>query len=245
MNMKNWNFLERQMKDIGFQPETIAQVKINISEGIPNFTAREQVELKDGDVRVTKPNLTKAKEGDMYWLNNYSQTLISEQGRKVNETLVYVDKSHNLTLDEVTKIQRGAGIEREMLDKQQNPYIGWSAIDERKINPKHGIAEVKPFHPNFGFSAEAAVKQYAIALPEDGLERLRQGERVKGIGEHDGKEYLVAVNPPVKSLFIWHADSNVALTKNERQELRADGMTEGEKASNAQSQRSRQSVGMP
>jgi hypothetical protein len=234
MNMKNWSFIERQMKEIGFSAETIADVKIEMAAGTPMFTKVEKKESADGLLTV-KPNFRKPEGGDMYFLNNYPALLVKDGGKTIMEGQIYVNPTHNFTLDEVTKMLEGKSIQKEMVDKNE-PFVGWADINQKKLG-KSGLPKVNVYYPSYGYELEVAFKVYDFEEGRNAknlkaaLAAMEKGQLTKTTGP-DGKEYMVGAWPAIKSVQIYHADTMVALSKEERQGIRIDGMNEGEKNSN-------------
>lgn len=244
--MKNERFITNQMSDIGYSAKEIDEVREAMAHGQPGISKTFSKDTEEGRL-VTRPVLTKGSEGDFYFFNKYRATLLQPGVQDVKEVMVYVNKSHNYTLDEVSKMLKGGALEKELLDRNQKPYVGWSAVDSKEVD-KDGFSLIKSRHPNYGFVLSEAAEQFAIKDFKDDtrrlevFDRLKKGELVRVTGADD-KTYFIAPNPKFKTLDIYD-DQARKLSMEQRMELRVDGMKEGEKHSNAARQEAKKGMGV-
>lgn len=234
MNQDNYDYLKKQVKFTGFGDSLEQDLAANIKEQKPEFQLKHQHEFGKDQVEATL-HFRKSDQNDMYFFNKYDLNMQKDGEQEKVQQSFYIGKENNYTLKEGYNLLAGRSVNKDLVNKEGEQYNAWVKLDFTDTE-QNGNFKTKVFHENYGFHLDEALAKHPIkelANPEDKkqlTDSLQKGNRQAVTFSVDGKEekrFIEAV-PQFKSINVYDGSMK---------RIRQD---QGQKASNGQSQSSKQ-----
>ena len=244
MNIKNLEYLQKGLKNIGFGDNLNAELEARIKEQPEAFQISFMGEFKrNGIVEKADYELdfTKSEKSDMYFLNKYRATLKGDDPSKDRSQTFYITKNYGVTAKEAYNLLSERSVNKDLKTKDGKEYNAWLQLDfsEKDKNENY---KVKQFHSSYGYNLEATLERYPIKeLGEEGererlVKSLKKGNLHQVTFNTDGKNEMmfVAANPQYKSLHLYDAKMQRVFQGVDRQEgkvneKQVEGATKSEK----------------
>jgi hypothetical protein len=211
MNQENYEFLKNQVKYSGFGEGLDEVLKESIQKQQPEFTLNASHTFGKDDV-TAKLYFRKPEGSDHYFFNKYDISAGSEFDA-TNAQTFYIGKENNFTLKEAFNLISGRAVNKDMINREQQPYNAWVQLDFHNTDD-NGKFKMKYFNENYGYDLNDAISKHPLKElenPEEKaslIESLKKGNRQSVTFVFDGvekKQYLAA-NPQYKSVTVY--DSN-------------------------------------
>lgn len=224
MNEDNFEFLQNNIKYMGFSENLNEQLEKNLKQGKDDFELSYKTEINKKPFEATL-KFGKADNSDMYFFNNYKATLERSNGQKVDQTF-YLNKGKGVTAKEAFNMLDGRAVHKQLTNKDNEPYKAWLQLDF-KNKDKHDNFEVKQYHENYGYDLKAELKKYGIAeLNDDTKEKslmqsLQRGNVQSVSIDKDGtaQKMFVEANPQFKAITLYDSQMNRVQKENIEQFL--------------------------
>ena len=208
MNTENLDYLQNNVKYMGFGDKQNEELANHLKEGKESFQMVYKVDINKKPFEATL-NFRKSDSSDMYFFNNYNASLEKTNGEKVEQQF-YLNKGKGITAKEAYNLLEGRAVYKELTNKAGEPYKAWVQLDFEKKDKNENF-EVKQFHENFGFNLKAAVAKYALAELDGGekekalIQSLQKGNIQSIAIEKDGGTHkmFVEANPQYKSVHLY------------------------------------------
>jgi hypothetical protein len=246
MNENNLEYLQNNLKYLGFGESLNQQLKDAIEKELPEFKLQLEVKMaapnaKDktelADAMRYELDFSKSKETDMYFFNKYSASL-----QKVGETAVidqtfYINKGKGVTAKESYNLLSGRAVNKDVVLKSGEKANMWLKLDLSEHDPEKGYT-VKNYGENYGFSLASSVDKFVLpdidkpGFRDQLMKSLERGNLHEVSFSKDGKEMkgFIAANPQFKTLdFYDHNLSSVYSKAVDLKEVSAKVMAPAEK----------------
>lgn len=209
MNENNFEYLRDQLKYTGFGEALEIELKEKLKLGAPSFTLYHETYPED---RVARASLlfNKAKEGDLYFFNSYTIEMKKENLADTMEHTFYVGKGGTITMKEAQNLMMGRAINKDLINKEGQPYNTWIEIDFKKTDD-YGNFKLQQYHQNYGYDLPGTLDKYPIkeleneVSKEELIRSLKKGNLQSVIFLSAGKEskHFIAAAPHFKTLEIY------------------------------------------
>jgi hypothetical protein len=233
MNLKNFEYLRNQIKDLGFGDTYNDRLKDNLLKQQQKFTMDDFPKVGES-IAVVQMRFGKSSKSDMYFFNDYKVTMSRKTSPFMVEQTFPVVKSNTYTLDEALKLINDRAIYREFVNKEGELYKAWAQIDFSQKD-QWGNYEVKRLHAGYGFDLKKAILENPILSQGTILElqspresealfkALEAGERPPVTVQKDDMktQYYIQANARFREVIVYdrhHVRQRVELPKKQSQE---------------------------
>lgn len=244
MNQKNYDYLAKQVKLMGFGESLEKELKTQIAKEETKFRLEYETEFNGNKVLSTLM-FNKSSQSDMYFFNNYRVATIPENAKESLQQNFYINnEGQSITLKEAYNLMNGRAVFKDKLaNKDKEIYAAWVKLDFKDVDFA-GQFKQKKYNENYGFNLEEAIGKHPIMEVIDGAEKekliqsLQKGNRPEVTFNLDGqmeKRYIEA-NPLSHGLNVYDSEQRIILQKQ------TNGQKQGENLKNSQSQANDQQV---
>lgn len=217
MNKENVDFLKERLFFLGFGTNLHADLEKKIADKQEKFDLTFQAEFQNGSkmsiVDYTL-DVTKSKQNDMYFLNNYTATLNPENPDQSVSHKFYLNKGSGVTAKEAFNMLEGRAVFMDKLEnKEGEKYKAWLQIDFSKKDDK-GNFKVQQYHEAWKYDLDKLLSKQPIkelenaTLKERLVNSLEKGNIAPATFVRDGKEekMFLEANPKDRNLTIYDQD---------------------------------------
>lgn len=233
MNIKNLEYLQKGLKNIGFGDNLNAELEAKIKQQPEAFQISFTGEFKrNGTIEKADFELdfSKSDRSDMYFLNKYRATLKGEDPSKDLAQTFYITKNFGITAKEAYNLLSGRSVNKDLMTRDNKEYNAWIQLDFSEKD-KNDNFKVKQFHSGYGYDIDAVVKRYPIKElgNEDDREKLikslKKGNVHQVTFNSEGKEdkMFVAANPQFKSLHLYDSKMQKVFQGVDRKDGKVNG----------------------
>jgi hypothetical protein len=201
MNEENVNYLQTQLKFLGFGDKLNERMVELIRAGKPEFTLKENYEYKRPPTATNETNpkdtvsyelyFKKGGEKEMYFFNKYEAALVKELPVQKEGALnrveiaelkntFYIDKGKGVTAKEAYNLLDGRAVYKELTNKEGENYNAWIKLNLDNKDDK-GNYKTSMYTDKYGFDLVKALdkiqsmEQPYIEKKEDILQSLKKG----------------------------------------------------------------------
>lgn len=244
MNTDNMEYLQNQLKYLGFGEGLNAALEKNLKEGLPDFQLQASHAFGKDQMEATLYFKKSEREGmDMYFFNKYDASL--KQGEhSMNQTFYINNKGQSITFKEACNLLNGRAVYKELapkdndkskvLDqgqgegvKETTKYKAWVKLDFSERDEK-GNAKVKQYHENYGFDVKEALSRIPLKELSDPekmqtlVASLEKGNLASATLVKDGAEKNVQLttDPQYKTLKMYDSDGKKLYVPAEKPDMR-------------------------
>lgn len=213
MNAQNHDYLQDQLKYLGFGEQLKDVLTEQLKKGEPAFALQFPVK-KDGHNAVYSLNFSKSKKNDMYFFNSFKLDLTNSKNQTLSNTF-QVNGFKGVTAKEAINILEGRPVKaviefRKKEGQEKNEKEVFIQLDKEKL-PNEITADTKlPFKyftKEYGINTANILDNAKIKLPnenyrDDAIKSLEKGNFVKANFNFKGEDVqgLVTLNAQYKSL---------------------------------------------
>lgn len=229
MNEKNLDYLKKVLDNLGFGTRLNEVLETAIRRELPRFTlglnnTYRPVEAKDKRAPRTdhirfELNFNKAKESDMYFLNDYLVTL-RKQGEPIPRFQTFdLERDHRVTALQAWKLLSGLCFEKDVYQKQTGEDRGAERPEKTKVwfklnldvTDAYGNHPLRTFYPEYQYNLSDSLTKYPLkgledpAKKEEVLKNLKYGNLQDAeltIGKKS-MPVMLAANPQMKTVDIY------------------------------------------
>lgn len=236
MNENNLEYLQNNLKYLGFGETLNQQLKEAIEKELPDFKLQLDISMPASNAK-DKPELadnmryeldfSKSKETDMYFFNKYQASLqpAGNAAQTVDQPF-YINKGKGVTAKESYNLLSGRAVNKDVVLKSGEKANMWLKLDLSERDPEKGYA-VKNYGENYGFNLATTVDKFVIvdidkaAVKDQLMKSLERGNLHEITFSKDGKEMkgFVAANPQYKTLDFY--DKNLESVYSKAVDLKA------------------------
>jgi len=246
MNENNLEYLQNNLKYLGFGESLNQQLKDAIEKELPEFKLQLELKMAAPNAR-DKPELadsmryeldfSKSKETDMYFFNKYSASLQKAGDNTAIDQTFYINKGKGVTAKESFNLLSGRAVNKDVVLKSGEKANMWLKLDLSEHDPEKGYT-VKNYGENYGFSLASSVEKFVLpdidkpGFKDQLMKSLERGNLHEVSFSKDGKEMkgFVAANPQFKTLdFYDHNLSSVYSKAVDLKEVSAKALAPAEK----------------
>lgn len=244
MNIKNLEYLQKGLKNIGFGDNLNAELEAKIKEQPEAFQISFTGEFKRNGITEKADyelDFSKSDKSDMYFFNKYRATLKGDDPSKDRSQTFYITKNYGVTAKEAYNLLSERSVNKDLKTKEGKEYNAWLQLDFSEKD-KNDNYKVKQFHSGYGYNLDTTVERYPIKeLANEGerdklMKSLKKGNLHQVTFNSEGKEekMFVAANPQFKSLHLYDAKMQKVFQGVDRQEGKVneeqiEGQTKSEK----------------
>ncbi len=231
MEKQNLEYLEGNLKYMGFPEKLNAELENNIALQIPQFVLHTQTEFNKEKLEATL-HFRRGENGEHYFFNKYEAVLkndlLPEKG--VRQTF-YVTKGHGVTFKEAYNLLEGRSVYKELTNGEGQKYKAWLQLDFKQ-RLENGNYKMNQYHENYGYDLEKQLEKYAIKemttadSREKLLKSLEKGNLHTVSFLKDGKEEKLSVeaSPQFKTIRVYDKDMKPVRTQSlEQQNQKENG----------------------
>lgn len=217
MNKENVDFLKERLFYLGFGDNLSAELEKKITDKQDKFNLSFQAEFKNGDKKSVVDytlEVSKSKQNDMYFLNNYTATLNPDNPDKSVTHKFYLNKGSGVTAKEAFNMLEGRAVFKDKLEnKEGEKYKAWLQIDFNNKDDK-GNFKVQQYHEAWKYDLDKNLAKQPIKELENPTQKeqlvksLEKGNIPQVTFVKDGKEekMFVEANPKERNLTIYDQD---------------------------------------
>ncbi|RZJ23688.1 MAG: hypothetical protein EON51_02070 [Acinetobacter sp.] len=215
MNENNLEFLQNNLKYLGFGDKLNGTLKDSINLGVEKFTlhtsslipfSNQRDDPNKGTNISYEINFSKAKEADMYFLNNYRAEIKSGEKAGIAQTF-YVNKGKGVTAKEAFNLLSGRAVNKDIILKSGEQANVWMKLDFAEAKEKNNYL-VKSFGEKYGFDLSKSLENSTIKglenpeIKEKLIKSLEKGNQHEVTFQKNGLEAsgFVTANPQFKTL---------------------------------------------
>ncbi|MES2329994.1 MAG: hypothetical protein V4539_10350 [Bacteroidota bacterium] len=227
MNAENLDYLQNQLKYLGFGEGLQVQLEKQLQEGLPDFQLKASHEFGKDQMDATLHFKKSEREGkEMYFFNKYDATL--KQGeRNLSQTFYINNKGQSITFKESCNLLNGRAVFKELAPKEGEKYKAWVKLDTSERDP-NGNAKMKHFHENFGYDVKEALGRVPLKELSDPdkmqslVASLEKGNLATVTLLKDGAEKSVQItaDPQFKTLKMYDMEGKKLYVPAEKQDQR-------------------------
>lgn len=215
MNEKNLEYLKKNLKYLGFDPELNGELDQKILEELPEFRIwyRKSYGM---DLMVAELHFRRSEQSGRYFLNKYGASLQNESdpGRSRSQVF-YVDRENRFTLKEAYNLLSGRAVFKNLVNREAMPYNAWVQLDFQDPGPQQRY-RLKLFHTNYGFDLERVLKDYPIRELQEEQDKARlirsleKGNLQSVVLERNGRmdRAFIEANPQFKTINLFDQHLN-------------------------------------
>jgi hypothetical protein len=144
MNENNLEYLQNNLKYLGFGDSLNTQLKEAIEKQLPEFKLRFETEIpaphaKDkpelDDAMRYELDFSKSKDTDMYFFNKYNASLqLAGQPNVIDQTF-YINKGKGVTVKESYNLLSGRAVNKDVVLKSGEKANMWLKLDLTEHDP--------------------------------------------------------------------------------------------------------------
>lgn len=215
INVKNQNYLQDQIKFLGFGEELNEVLKQQLSKGQEKFKIEFPVQ-KDNQIAEYSLNFAKGSKDDMYFFNSFDLKLQKSDSTELNHNF-QVNGTKGVTAKEALNILDGRSVKAVIEFSKAGEKEVFIQLDRNHI-PKEGEEnklKLKYFGPEYGIDTKSIIENPKFQLPnenykEDAIKSLEKGNFVKVQFTMDSKKMdgLVSLNAQFKNVDFYDLDQN-------------------------------------
>ncbi len=227
MNTENLDYLQNQLKFLGFGEGLNTQLERNLKEGLPDFQLQASHQFGKDQMEATLYFKRSEREGqEMYFFNKYDATL-TQGDRNLSQTFYINNKGQSITFKESCNLLNGRAVFKELAPKEGEKYKAWVKLDFSN-REENGNAKVKHFHENFGYDVREALGRVPLKELSDPdklqtlVASLEKGNLAQVTLVKDGAEkpVLITTDPQYKSLKMYDMEGKKLYVPAEKQDQR-------------------------
>lgn len=237
MNEKNLDYLKKTLDYLGFGTKLNEVLETAIRRELPHFSLginniHKPLEIKNSDAPKTDQiqfelNFNKAKDSDMYFLNDY-MVILHKTGELARVQTFDLERDHRITALQAYKLLSGLSFEKEIFAKSREKT---EAIEKPEkipvwfklsldITDAYNNHPLRIFRPEYGYQLEDSLAKY----PLKGMENEVKTDALKAL--HNGNFFhtelqvgkklipvIIAANPQMKTIDIY--DKNMREIRDE------------------------------
>lgn len=213
MNQKNFEYLQDQLKYTGFGQGLTQQLQAGMQRQLPEFTLQHKTHFGNDELAVSL-NFQKSARGEHYYFKSYLASLKNQdQTQRVNQ-LFYVQPTGSITLKEAFNLLQGRAIEKQLVNRQKEPYRAWLQIDFKNTD-QEGNFKIRQYHQNYGYDLLKELSRLSLKELKDDLskarllESLRKGNRqqVTLLDQDKEHKFFIEANPQFKGIIAYDGNS--------------------------------------
>lgn len=227
MNTENLEYLQNQLKFLGFGEGLNSQLEKQLKEGLPDFQLQASHQFGKDPMEATLYFKRSEKEGmEMYFFNKYDAVL--KQGeRSMSQTFYINNKGQSITFKESCNLLNGRAVFKELAPKEGEKYKAWVKLDFSN-REENGNAKMKHFHENFGYDVKEALGRLPLKELSDPdklqtlVASLEKGNlaSVTLLKEGTEKQVQITADPQFKTLKMYDADGKKLYVPAEKPDQR-------------------------
>lgn len=244
MNTENLDYLQNQLKFLGFGEGLKEQLEKNINEGLPDFQLKASHTFGKDQMEASLYFKKSEREGkDMYFFNKYDATL--KQGeRSMSQTFYINNKGQSITFKESCNLLNGRAVFKELTPKENDKskvldqgqsqdqkettkYKAWVKLDFGERDER-GNAKVKQYHENYGFDVKDALGRIPIKELGDPekmqvlVASLEKGNLATAtlVKEGEEKKVQITTDPQYKTLKMYDMGGKKLFVPAEKPDMR-------------------------
>ena len=167
MNENNLEYLQNNLKYLGFGESLNQQLKEAIEKELPEFKLQSDVRMSPPNAK-DKPELaddmryeldfSKSKETDMYFFNKYSASLQKAGEPTTIDQTFYINKGKGVTAKESFNLLSGRSVNKDVVLKSGEKANMWLKLEHE---PEKGYV-IKNYGENYGFNLASAVDKFVL-----------------------------------------------------------------------------------
>lgn len=239
MNTENQDYLQNQLKYLGFGEGLNAQLEKHLKEGLPEFQLPASHTFGKDSMEATLHYKKSEREGkEMYFFNKYDATL-KQDGRSMSQTFYINNKGQSITFKESCNLLNGRAVFKELVPKEGEKYKAWVKLDFSN-REENGNAKVKHFHENFGYDVKEALARIPLkelSDPDKMLSLVASLEKgnlatVTLLKEGTEKQVQITSDPQFKTLKMYDMEGKKLYVPAEKPDQRYDLAPSDEKKLN-------------
>lgn len=234
MNMKNQEFLNKQVFYTGFGTELEQKLDEKLAQQAPAFTLTHQATYGNDEAEATL-HFKRSNQSELYFFNNYDLTVKKGNGQDIKQTF-YIGKENNITFKEAynllcgraihknwTKLEKVGEGEEIRYQPTDEKYDAWMQLDLK--NPdEQGNFKAQRYHDNYNFDLEKALAEQPIKglnSEQDKMQlmdSLKKGNR-QAITIVDGdtnRQVFIEANPKDRTLNVYGAKTELKQEENQK-----------------------------
>lgn len=229
MIQENLEYLQQNVKYMGFGDKLHDAIAKNMEQGVPDFTLKADALFNNKKIEG-ELSFRKSDNSDMYFFNRYKASM--GQGDDARSQTFYIDNGKGITFKEAFNLLEGRAVHKELTNKDQEKYNAWVQLDFDKID-KHQNYELKLFTEGYGYDMDKVLKALPIKelQAEDSanklLASLEKGnvQSVTMLRNGGEEKMFIEAAPQYKTINVYDAQMK-PLSKEQKQEL-AQGKQQG------------------
>ncbi|MFI5162379.1 MAG: hypothetical protein ACHQHN_13955 [Sphingobacteriales bacterium] len=259
MNEKNENYLQNQVKFLGFGESLNQEISEKISKQEPEFVIEHRSVYGEDEATATL-NFTRSKESDLYFFNSYDMAVKRGGENDTVKQTFYVGRENNTTAKEAYNLLSGRAVYKELskmrmireggeqrLEPTGEKYMAWKELNFKQTDAK-GNFETRLFFDNYGYDVEKVLKPFKFKELADEydksrvIESLKKGNLHRVTADDNGSEqkFLIAANPKDHTINIYDGNMQRVELKQVREIHHLAEKVKGEKhAANENKKQSR------
>jgi len=222
MQQDNVEFVQNNVKYMGFGDKLNDQIAKNIQQGFPEFTLKTESVFNqkkiEGELYFRKSDST-----DRYFFNRYNAELKDDANNINRAQTFYLDKGNGVTFKEAFNLLQGRAVHKELSNKEGEKYNAWVQLDFDNKD-KHNNYKVKSFTDNYGYDLDKAVRAFPIReLDKENEQKILMNSLLKGnvqsvtVMKDGGTEKIfIEANPQWKTINLYD-DQMKPLNKEQKQ----------------------------
>jgi hypothetical protein len=231
MDMNNLEYLQKTLDYLGFGTRLHEVLESSVYRQLDKFSLGISQRYIAGEFRSDpgkqtdathfELNFSKAKEGEVYFLNSYDVVLKRYNSPEPIAQRFELERDNRITALQSYKLLCGLSLEKEIFVKNKAGIEGaerekvpvWFSLDLSVTN-NSGNHPLNRFYPGYGYDLEKAIEKYPFVEAKDQEKKealtraLRYGNLIELSLRVDEKEQqvYVAANPKLKTLDIYTKD---------------------------------------
>ncbi|MDB5119748.1 MAG: hypothetical protein JWN56_966 [Sphingobacteriales bacterium] len=209
MNTKNLEFLQSNLKYLGFGEQLNADMEKGIDSRKPEFKLK--VEIPHFNKKVDYAlHFKKSDSTDMYFFNRYDATLKTGKPEQDKTQSFYINKATGVTAKEAFNLLDGRSVFKNLFNKDGEKYGAWLKLDLGSTDDK-GNHKLRQFTEQYGFKLEKSLAGLPIKELHNPDEKnklissLERGNLQQVTMGKDGNEskYYIEAAPQFKNVNVY------------------------------------------
>lgn len=230
MNEKNLDYLKKVLENLGFGTRLNDVLETAIRREIPKFAlglnnTHRPPEVKDQNAPKTdnirfELNFNRAKDSDMYFLNDYKVSLQKSNEAQPRVKTFDLEMDHRITALQAYKLLSGFSFEKDVYPKAKEGEERTAEKPEKTrvwfklnldITDAFGQHPLRTLYPEYGYNLENSLDKYPLKDLKDPAKRAEAvktmtygnlAEAVLTIGKKS-EPVWIAANPQMKTIDIY------------------------------------------
>ncbi|MES2446591.1 MAG: hypothetical protein V4546_05380 [Bacteroidota bacterium] len=230
MNEKNLDYLKKVLENLGFGTRLNDVLETAVRREIPKFAlglnnthrppeVKDQNALKSDNIRF-ELNFNRAKDSDMYFLNDYKVSLQKSNELQSRVKTFDMERDHRITALQAYKLLSGLSFEKDVYPKAKEGEERTAEKPEKTrvwfklsldITDAFGQHPLRTFYPEYNYNLENSLDKYPFkdlkdqARKDEAIKTMAYGnltEAVLTIGKKN-ETVWIAANPQMKTIDIY------------------------------------------